>query len=276
MNRRSNLRFAPVARLTTLALLGLPLLLAASAPGTAPPHTEVMTFDPARIVIEPAATGDTGAVTLGPVGIAMRVRYPAIDPGAGRRAGPAAGAGLDRGAGGDAGRGRARRSRRAPRPGPGGAGAGGARPAQRRGSLRPRPSPIRRSTGTPAPIPAPGPSSEAQGSLRGHWVVGVLVTPVQWDPATKALARRRARCESSSSSGRRRAAELALVSAADPRRAGDRSRSSRPARRSSCADSSPRHPHRVAGCERRGRGRRARGRISRASGRPPTAARSST
>jgi hypothetical protein len=27
----------------------------------------------------------------------------------------------------------------------------------------------------------------SQGSLRGHWVVAVLVTPVQWNPATKAL-----------------------------------------------------------------------------------------
>jgi hypothetical protein len=39
----------------------------------------------------------------------------------------------------------------------------------------------------PAPPAAGWAELGAQGSLRGHWIVGVLVAPVQWDPATQAL-----------------------------------------------------------------------------------------
>ena len=41
--------------------------------------------------------------------------------------------------------------------------------------------------GTPGAYPGSWVELVTQGSLRGHWVVAVLVTPVQWDPATKEL-----------------------------------------------------------------------------------------
>ena len=187
MNRRSSLCFAPFARLTTLALLGLPLLLAAAAaPGTAAPHTEIMTFDPARIVIEPAVAGETNAVTLGPVGTAMRVRYPQslpapvgapdlprvpvwIEVPAGMRVTGvlATPEGLR-----DLGK-----AELAPV----------ARDRRIDEEVAPKAESDPAIYGQAQAYPGTWAEIGSQGSLRGHWVVAVLVTPVQWNPATKGL-----------------------------------------------------------------------------------------
>ncbi|HWN83215.1 MAG TPA: C25 family cysteine peptidase, partial [Candidatus Udaeobacter sp.] len=184
MNRRSSLRFFAFARLTTCALLGL-LLAVAVAPGSAAPHSETVTFDPARIVVEPAASA-TSAGGAARAESAMRVRYPQSIPApegapdlprvpvwieipAGMRA-----TGVKGLAEGLRDLGQAELAPVAP---------------DQRGDeeVSPKATPDPAIYGISAAYPGTWAELGAQSSLRGHWVVGVLVTPVQWNPATKAL-----------------------------------------------------------------------------------------
>jgi hypothetical protein len=184
MNRRPNPGTSPsTAAYFALAALSLSAGLAfSSRPAAAWSHAERVTFDPSRIALEPATGEAAKAMASG----AMRVRYPGSVPGpegspdlprvlvwieipAGMRAQSVAAK-----AEGLRDMGVARVAPVAP---------------DQRGdqAVAPKATPDPAIYSQAKAYPGTWAEIGSQGSLRGHWVVGVLVSPTQWDPESGKL-----------------------------------------------------------------------------------------